>query len=436
MWKFLLFFFLLIKKIKSEITIPFKGQNLPLNLNDEELITTLFYYSYFINLTIGSSNQDILIKIKSTTQLSYIINSNTTSYSGKKFDSEKSTTLKVLSKKNSFTNEEILSGSLVKDSFNFGNTKIDELNFTLTAEIRKESNIQGSGSFGLGKNVNLATKSKDSILYQLKNMNKINHYTFTLHFTNQNVGNLILGNYLYDLKKPIYLIETFQEINCNEESDFYYSISSTFYVGDKILSSSNLIFATEIGLIIGSSDYYNEIEKLYFDDYIKKKKCEKKTFKLNGYYFLNYNEKQFSYFVCDKDIKINKLPPLIIKNSELSFDIEFTYKDLWFEYNNKLYFLVAFPESYDTDDFLRFLIGNIIFKKYDISFDSDRKIVGFYDKSKNSTSSKFFYVLLIVVILIGAFLYLISFIKKYKPRLIKKKTALELEDDGFFTNMK
>ena len=169
---------------------------------------------------------------------------------------------------------------------------------------------------------------------------------------------------------------------------------------------------------------------------LKKKKCEKKTFKLNGYYFLNYNEKQFSYFVCDKDIKINKLPPLIIKNSELSFDIEFTYKDLWFEYNNKLYFLVAFPESFDTDDLLRFLIGNIIFKKYDISFDSDRKIVGFYDKSKNSTSSKFFYVLLILVILIGAFLYLISFIKKYKPRLIKKKTALELEDDGFFTNMK
>ena len=58
------------------------------------------------------------------------------------------------------------------------------------------------------------------------------------------------------------------------------------------------------------------------------------------------------------------MPPLIIKNSELSFNIEFTYKDLWFESKNKLYFLIVFPESFDIDDLLRFLIGNIIFKKY------------------------------------------------------------------------
>ena len=97
----------------------------------------------------------------------------------------------------------------------------------------------------------------------------------------------------------------------------------------------------------------------------------------------------------------------------MNFDIEFNYEDL-----------------------LRILVGNIILKKYDITFDSDRKIVGFYDKNKKSGSSKFFYVLLIIVILIGAFIYLISFIKKNKGRIIKKKTALELEDDGFFTSIK
>ena len=431
-----MFFFFLLKKIKSEITIPFKGQNLPLHLNDEELITTLFYNSYFINLTIGSSNQEIPIKIKSTTQLSYIINSNTTSYSGIKYNSEKSTTLKVLSKKNIYIDEEILYGTLVKDNFNFGKTKIEELNFTLTSDIRKDSNIKGAGSFGLGKNIYSIENSKESILIQLKKMNKIDHYTFTLHFTNKNEGNLILGNYLYDIKKPIYLMEALQEINCDSQSEYYFSISSSFYSGEKLLTSSLLIFASEIGLIIGSTDYEDEIGKQFFNEYIKNGKCEIKKFKTKGFFLLNYNEKEFNYFVCDKDIKINKFPPLIIKNSELSFDIVLNYEDLWLDYNNKKYLMVVFPVSYDTDDLMRMLIGNIIFKKYDISFDSDRKIVLFYDKNKKSGNGKLLYVLLITVILIVALFYLISYIKKNKSRIIKKKTAKELEDDGFFTMIK
>ena len=269
-------------------------------------------------------------------------------------------------------------------------------------------------------------------------MNIINHHTFTLHFTKKNEGNLILGNYLYDLKQPIYLKDAFYEINCNDkvDTDYSYAISSTFYLGEKILFCNDLIFASEIGLIIGSSEYYEEIEKQYFKEYIKNGKCTKKTFKLNGFYLLNYKQKTFDFFVCEKDIKIKTFPPLIIKNPELNFDIEFNYEDLWFEYRDKLYLMVVFPETTDTEDLLRILVGNIILKKYDITFDSDRKIVGFYDKNKKSGSSKFFYVLLIIVILIGAFIYLISFIKKNKGRIIKKKTALELEDDGFFTSIK
>lgn len=435
---FFFIFFLWLETIKSEISIPFRAQNLPLTLNDEELIKALLFNAYFINITIGSSNQEIPVKIKSTTLISYIINSNATSYSGIKFDSEKSTTLQVLSKKNSYLDEEILSGTLVKDRFNFGNTIINELNFTLTANIRNESNIQGAGAIGLGKNINSIIKTHHPILFQLKNMNIINHHTFTLHFTKKNEGNLILGNYLHDLKKPIYLIDALSEINCYDkiETDYSYAISSTLYLGEKVLSSNYLIFASEIGLIIGSYEYYDEIDKHYFKEYLKNGKCTKKTFKLNEFYLLNYNQKTFDFFVCEKGIKIKTFPPLIFKIPELNFDIEFNYEDLWFEYGNKLYLMVVFPESTDIEDLLRILVGNIIFKKYDITFDSDRRIVGFYDKNKKSGSSKFFFVLLIIFILIGAFIYLISFIKQNKGRIIKKKTALELEDDGFFTSIK
>ena len=106
------------------------------------------------------------------------------------------------------------------------------------------------------------------------------------------------------------------------------------------------------------------------------------------------------------------------------------------EYNNKKYFLVVFPDSTELEFYLSFLMGNIMFKKYDVTFDADRNIVGFYDKNKKYGNSNKFLYLLFFAILIGAFLYFISLIKKYRKRLVKKKLAHELEEEGFFSSLK
>ena len=79
---------LILKKIKLYITIPFEIDNLSLNLNDEEFMRNLFFNELYINISIGSLKQNIPLKIKSTSQLSYIINSNS-NHSGIKFYSEK-----------------------------------------------------------------------------------------------------------------------------------------------------------------------------------------------------------------------------------------------------------------------------------------------------------------------------------------------------------
>jgi hypothetical protein len=67
---------LILKKIKLYITIPFEIDNLSLNLNDEEFMRNLFFNELYINISIGSLKQNIPLKIKSTSQLSYTITGN------------------------------------------------------------------------------------------------------------------------------------------------------------------------------------------------------------------------------------------------------------------------------------------------------------------------------------------------------------------------
>lgn len=428
---------ILIIEIKSYYTIPFKLEEIPENLDEETFLKTLFFNVALIKVKIGSSKEEISLGIKSTSQLTYIINSNTSSYNAKLFNSNKSSTLEIIDrKKKNYSNQDIKNGIYVKDNIIFENEEENKLNFILTDELSKNSHAKGSGAISLGKKTNSIFKPEyDFLLTQLKNLNNINYETFTLHFTKKNEGNLIIGNYLYEIKKPLYSQEAFQEINCLKDlEDYIYGISIKIKSGNHELNSDIIIFAHEIGLIIGSTDYYDIISQNFFNKFYKEK-CQTKIFQIDGVYpnFFNIN---YYYFVCDKDIDIKKFPSLIFNNSEIQFNFEFTYEDLWIEYNNKKFFLVVFPISDELEFYLRFLIGNLFFKKYDVSFDADRKIVGFYDKNKKYHDNHFYWFLLFFAILIGIFLYLISVIKKYKKRFIKKKSAHELEEEGFFQIMK
>jgi hypothetical protein len=122
-------------------------------------------------------------------------------------------------------------------------------------------------------------------------------------------------------------------------------------------------------------------------------------------------------------------------NLEIKFNIELTYEDLFINYNNKQYFLVIFADSNEPTHLFQFLIGNLFLKKYDITFDSDRKIIGFYEKNKKYENRTFWFFLLFLI-LIGLFLYLLFLIKQYKKRFIKKINAHELMDDQNFYPLK
>ena len=63
---------------------------------------------------------------------------------------------------------------------------------------------------------------------------------------------------------------------------------------------------------------------------------------------LNYENiaifSKYDYIVCNKsDFKIEIFPNLHFYNKEMHYNFSFNYKDLFYEFENKYYFMVVFP---------------------------------------------------------------------------------------------
>ena len=98
------------------------------------------------------------------------------------------------------------------------------------------------------------------------------------------------------------------------------------------------------------------------------------------------------------------------------------------KYGNKIYFLIVFKLLPD-----KWVFGEIFFRKYQISFDKEKKIYGLYKRkynvTENENSNKISYSHLSIIL--GILLLFSIFIIFYLFKIIKSKRKLranELED--------
>ena len=150
--------------------------------------------------------------------------------------------------------------------------------------------------------------------------------------------------------------------------------------------------------------------------------------KVNSYYIKYCEEKVIKEF---KPVSFYFPKPY---NSNKGDKIEFNYEDLFIKCpgNDKLYcFQIIFGREYST-----WILGKPLFKKYNMVFDQEKKIVGFYkeigeyeyeekqtDKKSNSVPW-----IIVVILLICLFGLGFAFYKKL-PFIKRKKVANELDDD-------
>lgn len=208
------------------------------------------------------------------------------------------------------------------------------------------------------------------------------------------------------------------------------SISSNneYTIGRKIQGTFNLNF----NVIVGNKNYYNFINNNFFSEYLITGTCRRKS----------STEEKFYYYICDtkilKDIE-NKFPKLSFIHKELEYVFEFTYKDLFVEIGEQLFFLVVFYIKNPTSSFI---LGNIFLQKYLLSFDNNSKKIFFYkdaDKytnfnveNSNDNYGKILWTLFFISIFIAIFIAIGIYIGRnyLKKKTIAKKVYYELRQYG------
>ena len=300
-----------------------------------------------------------------------------------------------------------------KNNNNNGNKKNENENFVGNGLFKEES-------------ANLIT--------QLKKQDKINSYVFSIKYTNDDNGEIIIGDLPHEYSPEKYSSKNyfFDTVSITKEPPFnwHFTYDKCLY-GEEEVDKSNMVkLSIDFGFIKGNS--------------FLKKNLEKNFFAMN-----NCNKKQindYDIFYCTKDA-LKNFKPIIFKLQSkycptiTNANFEFTADDLFIKDNNdndKYYFQIIF----NTDGlFHNWVFGKPLFKKYQMVFDQDKKTYGFYlqlnnninnketiiENNKTTTSTKISWILVVVLFLVS--LGLLYALHKLLPKLPRKLKANELEEN-------
>ena len=200
--------------------------------------------------------------------------------------------------------------------------------------------------------------------------------------------------------------------------------NNIFYGNNDLKGVINSRFIFDSGLIIAPFVFKDTIFKLFFKDRINKK-CFSEDFKLRSeysYYYCNNNDE------IKNDIKNMESLKFILKNENFTFEIK--PEQLWYEYKDKLYYLVLFPRiEKELDPFWK--LGIPFLKNYDLIFDKESKTLNVYTQkvsSENKTNYLKYLIIIFVIVVFIVIIILIVINYNLIKKLPRKKRANELED--------
>ena len=213
--------------------------------------------------------------------------------------------------------------------------------------------------------------------------NNINYFSInTLDYDKTSIkfNKIIIGN---------------NEYNLNNNSIIYFNVN---YYGIK-----------------GTKEYYEYINKKFFNKYFNNNLCKKE--------FDNFDN---ILIICNKKINIKNFPDLSFISNHINNSLILTKNELFYKKNNKYYFLISF-DKYQNDNWS---LGLIFMKKYQPVFEEEKKTIKFYVnnqlKFKNHKNKIKFILYLFFLFVILFLTFLIIKIYLNKPRKIH---ANELEEN-------
>ena len=364
----------------------------------------------FIILEIGTPPQEIPIFFDFESYPLYISNL----FLNGTYNENKSSTFKYkgAKKESHFYGEIISEGYEVMDKIklldiNKKNIEINDFNYILPTKIAKSKDTNFKTSIIGLKIQESIYLQKNGFIHQLKQNNIIDSFSWTIKYINENEGEIIIGGYPHEYDSNY--DETYFK---NTKAEIRYSVICWDLLFDSITSKNielenrHVELDINLGLIRGISSYQQILDEQFFN---MKKNCKKQ------------NNTNYFYYTCDRKEKISDFPILKLNHKELNYTFEFNYNDLFILKDDIYYCLIIFDINNKR---VNWRMGKPFFKKYQLSFETDRKLIGFYIRKKKIN---ILWIIIICLILIIIFL-IILMIRKYlnMPRKIR---ANELNDD-------
>ena len=274
-----------------------------------------------------------------------------------------------------------------------------------------------------------------SIIHILKSKQIVSNYIWTLKFKNLNEGILAIGSAPHEYNKINYKENELIYTNGFSDNDkLYWCLYFKYSTINNNTMSQNIkmkISPNIIGLI-ATYDYLTSIEMIFFKKYYDKNICEKEiiSFDNNSYFKILCHKELFN----SKDIE--QFPPLYLYNIAFNYSFILNGKELFIENNNdRIDFQILIEiDSTNTE----WKLGRIFLSKYQIIFDDDNGVIGFYSSlpkvevNNNKTRNLFLKIFILSLALI-VFLFLFFLLyKKINILTKRKKLANELEDNFMY----
>ena len=445
----------------KDFSVFFNKDSFLTSMEDTQTMRSLQYNKIYINSKIATPNQDLKLYLRFNEYITYITNNT--------YHQSESSSYEFIRKKSNgkdseftpldFQTESLKSGYESKEIIKFNDNVIHDFYFILADKVNNKDNYYESIiGLNLPEKVLKPLLLNTNILEQLKNNNLINKRIFSVFYFNEirieknknnnkdNDGIIIFGKLPHELKNDKKYSEILKQYSLNENNLNWVNTEAGEYHKKWKIKFDSILFENEqiqdplVELIIeqnfftGPSEFKEKVNKYFFEEFISKNICKEEK-------FYNYMENfDYYFYSCEKSIKeyfenYNK-GILEFRSKYLNEKFNFKLEELFFEYNNKLYFGVIFDE-YQMHGWK---LGRLFFEKYPLIFSVDNKAIGYYKPSgenKRRNYNKIITFVLVLLICILLFLLFIGF-RKYnilKSLIPRRLKANELKDDYIYYNV-
>ena len=440
---------------KRFITIPFKIQQensySSKDYNPDIFLYNNFYKNYTFSFSIGNPMQkvdgiimedNLCFELKLLDDIDnkkeYIKSSNN------KYSPKDSSAFSLNHKELKWTKGEYQ--TIASDLFHFDGEANKNYNMSLLLKKSDDSNININDiknkkyiiKFGLNVQTSFSGDECPNFMIYLWSKVSISKYLSSFIFNNSKEGILVIGDELYKYNPKKYNeshykgVYSFKYNSFNYDHGLIYDSQNKSYI---TMNKSEAYIKYNYGIIIGTEEYKQKIDEMFFNKLISDNICRIQLTKLN-------ESSEYYIYICNEKTDLSNFPKLAFLSRYYRFSFELNYQDLFIKkYDNNLYFLILFNSNKESNQ--EWILGEPFYKKYTFSFNIDARIVGFYDKifdnetkvednevnSPKNNKSIIVVILIILGVIFVIALMVLSFYFGMKLKEKRKIRANELKDE-------